>query len=209
MPSSTAPSITVYGTVTSPYVRRVRVALLELGQPFGFVDVVSGEGQARMRAVNPLWKIPAVEIDDTVIFDSRVIVNHLIERYGSDGTLRIVAPDDPHTHNTITAIDGVLDALINVLYLGRDSVTPADSSYLTKQGERSRAAMTWLDGRVDDVWLGPARQFGLAELALCTMMGWMRFRDAYPIEQHPNLMRCFEHHDARASLVSTHPSIAL
>ncbi len=198
-------AIRLYGTVTSPYVRRVRAAAAELGLECELVNVFTEDGQAQMRAVNPLWKVPTAEVDGEVIFDSRVIVERLIAQHGDPDTLAPLDPADVATRNVITAIDGALDALINVFYLGKDGSGAEQSSYVAKQIERARATMTWLDARVDDAWLNPARRFGLAELALTTTMGWMRFRGTYPIDDHPALMRCFVRHDQRPSLATTRP----
>lgn len=196
----------LYGSTTSPYVRRVRAVALELGLSFEWVDTSTEAGQAALRAKNPVWKVPTVELGEQVIFDSRVITEHLLRRHGP-GPLAPLAEDDPSTRNVMTAIDGAVDALINVLYLQRDGVGKGQSSYVVKQHERAAAALGWVDGQVDDVWLGRAKAFGLPELALVTALEWMRFRDMYAVERHPALVRCIEHHGARESLVATRPHV--
>lgn len=197
--------IKLFGTVTSPYVRRVRVVAQELGLECTLVDVFTEDGQTALREVSPIWKVPAAQVDGRLVFDSRVIVEHLLRTHGSEETLLPIAADDLDAANVVTVIDGALDALINVFYLRRDGVDPSGSKYLSKQLDRARSAMDWLETRVDDVWLGGARRFGVPELALCTTMGWMRFRDTYEIDQHPGLKRCFDHHRVRESLASTRP----
>jgi glutathione S-transferase len=198
-------TMTLYGTTTSPYVRRVRVVALELGLPFEWVDTLTDAGQAALRAKNPVWKVPAVELDgDGVIFDSRVITEHLVRRHGP-GPLAAVGEDDLSARNMITVIDGALDALINVLYLQRDGVTSEAASYMAKQRERAAAALGWVEARVDDVWLTRARAFGLPELALVSALEWMQFREMYAVERHPALVRCLAHHGVRDSLVTTRP----
>ena len=154
----------LFGTTTSPYVRRVRIVALELSVPFELVDVFTEEGQAAMRQVNPLWKVPTVEIDGQVIFDSRVIDEHLMRHHGP-GPLASLEPDDVGARNVCSVIDGALDALINTFYLARDGVTGEQAAYVAKQHERAAASMAWLEARVDDVWLTRARAFGLPEIA--------------------------------------------
>ncbi|MBL4688947.1 MAG: glutathione S-transferase family protein [Nannocystaceae bacterium] len=201
-------SFRLYGTVTSPYVRRVRVVALELGLDCDLIDVATEHGQAQLRAVNPLWKVPAAEIGGEVIFDSRVIVDRLITGHGSDDTIAMPEQGDTKVRNVLTAIDGVLDALINVFYLSKDGIDPQTSSYLRKHNDRARATMAWLDTTIDDGWFAANRRFGLAELALVTTVGWMRFRDRYPVEDHAALMRCFERHDDRPSMLATRPPVS-
>lgn len=199
-----AMAMTLYGTTTSPYVRRVRVVALELGLPVTWVDTMTEAGQAALRAVTPIWKIPVVELEGRAIFDSWVITAHLLRKHGP-GPLVAVDEDDLAARNVITVIDGALDSLINALYLQRDGITSERASYMTKQRERAAAALAWLDARVDDVWLTDARAFGLPELALVTALEWMRFRDMLALEPYPALVRCLEHHAVRESLVATRP----
>ncbi len=195
----------LYGTTTSPYVRRVHVVALELGVPFEWVDTATDAGQAALRAFNPLWKVPAVELDGRPLFDSRVIIEQLMREHGP-GPLAAIDAADVDARNMVTVIDGALDALINTLYLQRDGVTATQASYVAKQRERAAAALAWVEARVGaDGWLTRARAFGVAELGLVTALDWMRFRQMYPIEQHPVLMRCLEQHGGRESLVATRP----
>lgn len=194
----------LYGTVTSPYVRRVRIVAHELGLACELVDTFGDEGQAAMRALNPLWKVPTAELDGQPIFDSRVINHALLRRHGP-GPLAPVPAEDLATDNLMTAIDGALDALINAFYLGKDGVSPESASYVGKQQQRAAAAMQWIADRVDDGWLTPAKQFGLAEIALCTCAEWMQFRKTYPVEQHASIARLVERHGTRPSLVETRP----
>ena len=195
----------LYGSTTSPFVRRVRVVALELGLAFEWIDTFTDAGQAALRVLNPLWKVPTVELDEnTTLFDSRVITEHLLREHGP-GPLAVIDEGDLQVRNVITVIDGALDSLINALYLQRDGITSDKASYMAKQRERAAAALGWVETRLDDVWLTPARAFGLAELALVTALEWMRFRDMYPVDRHPGLVRALEHHGGRESLVATRP----
>lgn len=194
----------LFGTVTSPYVRRVRIVADELGLRYELVDVFTEAGQAAMRALNPTWKVPALELEGQVILDSRVITEHLLRIHGP-GPLTPHDPADRVTSNLRTTIDGALDALINSFYLARDGITREQASYLDKQHERAASAFGWLEDQVDEAWPGGGKGFGLAEIGLCTTIGWMRFRETYPIERHPKLLRLAEHHGTRGSVVATAP----
>jgi glutathione S-transferase len=56
-------TIELFGTVTSPYVRRVRIVAHELGVSVARTDTADAPGQAALRAFNPLWKVPAARLD--------------------------------------------------------------------------------------------------------------------------------------------------
>ncbi|HVI01184.1 MAG TPA: glutathione S-transferase family protein [Enhygromyxa sp.] len=194
----------IYGTQTSPYVRRVRIVAHELKLAHELIDTSTEDGLEALRKVTPIWKIPVAEIDGVPVFDSAVI-NEMLLRLHGPGPL---APHDPHDvilRNAITVIDGALDSLINGFYLGKDGVTAETAAYMQKQQDRAASAMRWLEGRASEGWLTPTKSFGLAEIALCTALGWMRFRDTYAIERHPALLRCFEQHSERKSLQATQP----
>lgn len=74
---------TLYGTLTSPYVRRVRALAEELGVGFELVDVFTDSGQARLRERNPIWKVPSADFDGQLVFDSHVILDHLLAKHGA------------------------------------------------------------------------------------------------------------------------------
>lgn len=195
----------LYGSITSPYVRRVRVVADELGLPFELIDSVPDAGQGELRKRNPIWKVPAAEIDGQLVLDSHVITELLLERYGR-GKLAPLPVDDIESRNAISVIDGALDALINAFYLGKEGVTPEQAPYLKKQRERAGSALSWLEHNVHEPFVTSKQQLGLPEIALGSALGWMRFRGVYDIEQHPRLMRCFEALEKRNSFAHTQPS---
>jgi glutathione S-transferase len=68
----------LFGSVTSPFVRKIRVVLAEKTTAHDFVieDVWSPQSQIAQR--NPLSKVPTLELDDgTVLYDSKVLSDAL------------------------------------------------------------------------------------------------------------------------------------
>jgi glutathione S-transferase len=197
-------SIKLYGTLTSPYVRRVRIVTKELGVDVEWVDTATDEGQEKLREFSPVWKVPAASIEGQSIFASGQINQQLLERYGP----KPLAPHelkDVEAQSIIDVIDGALDSLINAFYLSKDGVGREDAPYVEKQHQRAATAMKWLEQKVYGAWLSPTAKFGLPEIALITAMDWMRFRDTYPVEDHPGLLECVEKHRERASVKETAP----
>jgi glutathione S-transferase len=65
------------GTNTSPYVRKVRLVLLEKSIPHTYLVDPPREPGSHVARVNPLGRIPALILDDeTCIFDSPVIAEY-------------------------------------------------------------------------------------------------------------------------------------
>jgi glutathione S-transferase len=71
----------LYYSLNSPYARKARIIIHELGLKARVEDViVTLPADGRLRAVNPLGKIPALILDDgSAIYDSPVICEYLDE----------------------------------------------------------------------------------------------------------------------------------
>jgi len=198
-------ALTVYGTTTSPYVRRVRVVASELGVEVDLVNAFEADGQARMRAINPIWKVPTATIGELSMLDSATICEYLLGNHGP-APMEPFRGDNVHERNLLTVIDGALDALINGFYLARDGVTTETSAYARKQQERAHSAMTWLEQWATGPWLSQVQQLGLPEVAMVTTVDWMRFRNTYDVSKHPKLVELADHWAQRESFSSTFPT---
>lgn len=195
----------LYGTPTSPYVRRVHALALELGVAVELIDTRAPEGQAGLKQHTPIWKVPIAISEGTTVFDSHGIIDFLIERHGF-GPLR-ESKDPVEERNLIHVIDGALDAGIRCLYAARDGIAP-DSPFVTRERERMASCLAWLEEAVNGAYCTHDERFGLAELALVTTLDWMRFRKTYDIDAQPKLAAFGWAHKERASLVATAPSEA-
>lgn len=62
-----------------PYVQRAAIALAEKGVPFERRDVDLANKPEWFEAISPLGKVPLLQVDDEVLFESAVIVEYLEE----------------------------------------------------------------------------------------------------------------------------------
>lgn len=165
----------LYGTTTSPFVRRVRIVAAEVGEPIERIDTATDDGQAALREITPIRKVPVAIVDGRTLFDSRVIVDWLVTRYGWGD---LDPPRDSwRDQNLLNAVDAALDAVIQLFYLRRDGVAIDGTPYAKRQTERADAVFAWLATR-----LVPERR-GLPELAAVCALDWMDFRATYPTER--------------------------
>ncbi len=68
----------LYGFMDSPFVRRVAITLTHYDLPYERRSLSVYRDAEALRAVNPLGKVPALQLDDDeMIFDSQMIVDHL------------------------------------------------------------------------------------------------------------------------------------
>ncbi|TAJ90297.1 MAG: glutathione S-transferase family protein [Reyranella sp.] len=65
-----------------PYVQRAAIALAEKGIPFERRDVDLADKPGWFKAISPLGKVPLLQVDGEVLFESAVIVEYLDETRG-------------------------------------------------------------------------------------------------------------------------------
>jgi glutathione S-transferase len=168
----------LYGTTTSPFVRRVRVVAAELGVEVTLVDTAPAEGQAALRAASPIWKVPVAEVDGRRLWDSRAIADWLLTTRGWG---RLAPPRDPWAaRGQLDAVDAALESAIGVFYLRRDGLDVSTLAFAARQRDRIASIFAWLGDELDAGRFGGAP--GLPELSLLCTLDWMTFRDAYPAE---------------------------
>ena len=200
-----APQMKLYGTRTSPFVRRVRVVAEMVGAPIELIDTSTDAGQTILRTINPIWKIPVLDDgEDHALFDSAVINDYLIRRFGNRNIRTDSGVGRWRERNLITAIDGALDASINRFYLLRDGASP-DVAYVQKQQSRTESAMDWIEKQLEGGWFTDVPRIGLVEIALMTAIDWMTFRKTYPVERHAELTAFREMHASFQPFARTRP----
>lgn len=183
----------LYGTTTSPYVRRVSIVAAEVGEPIEWVDTATAAGQAELCAASPIRKVPIAIVDGRTLFDSQVISDWLITTRGHGG---IAPPRDPwRERNQINAVDASIEAVIELFYLRRDGVAIDGTPFAQRQYDRADAIMAWLGAELT------ADQLGLAQISVICALEWMEFRKTYPTERAAALA------PIRAAWAD-HPSIA-
>ena len=70
-------SIVIHGVNASPFVRKVRVALLEKGIDYELIPVVPFGQTDEFKAISPLGKIPVLQDGDFILPDSSCIISYL------------------------------------------------------------------------------------------------------------------------------------
>ena len=187
----------LYGTTTSPFTRRVAIVAAEVGESVERIDTASEAGQAALREISPIRKVPVAIIDGRTLFDSRVIVDWLTTTRGWGG---IAPPRDRwREQNLLNAVDATLDSIIQVFYLRRDGIAIDGTPYATRQLDRTDAIFQWLGGE-----LSP-HHFGLAELSAICALDWMDFRKTYPTERAAALAPLRAAFRERPSVAATRP----
>ncbi len=187
----------IYGTTTSPFVRRVMVVATELKEPIELVNTATDAGTKELEKVSPIRLVPVAVVDGETLFDSRSIHTWLLANRGTWGTW------DSRENNLVNAIDAALHSILDLFYLRRDGVVIEGNAYEKRQLDRADAIFEWLGTQVSKGSFTGG--FGLPELSLICALDWMEFRKAYPIENAAGVESVRTRWRDRPSLVSTRP----
>lgn len=168
----------LYGSQTSPFVRRLRLLLPANAYSFQKVDIFNPTEREKLLKISPLLKIPILEIDGEVIWDSRVIFNELCKR-GFHPALSL------HQENLLTAMSDLSDSLVQVLLASRSKVEfPQGSPLDVSHRERIKNTLNYLNQRV---FAGDFDQWNFLTMCLYTLIDWIEFRQLVPLESYPQL----------------------
>lgn len=200
------------GSLTSPYVRKVRTVLAEKKLDYQFVleDVW---GNDNILAANPLGKVPCLVLEGgEAVFDSRVIVEY-VDTLSPVGRLIPASGRERVEVRTWEALaDGMLDAL--VLARLEDTWPPREGArspaWVQRQMSRVHACLAAMaKGLGDKPWCC-GTHFSLADIATGCALGYLDFRFGHIDWRgpHPNLARLYDKVAARPSFSDCAPPAA-
>jgi glutathione S-transferase len=204
------------GSVTSPFVRKVRVVLAEKKLDYQFITDDPWAADALVPASNPLGKVPCLVLDGgEAVFDSRVIVEYL-DTLSPVGKL-IPASGRPRLEVKIweALADGLLDAGIlarnEVSWPGR-AQSERSQAWIDRQMEKVNGTLAAMSrGLADKTWCLAGPQLTLADIAAGCALGWLtfRFHDLDWRGRYANLAYLLDHRlMKRASFANTAPPAA-
>jgi glutathione S-transferase len=200
------------GSLTSPYVRKVRVVMAEKKLDYQLVleDVWASDA---LLAVNPLGKVPCLVLDGgEAVFDSRVITEY-VDTLSPVGKLIPPSGRERVEVRTWEALaDGLCDAALQI----RMETTwgPREGArcqpWIDRQLSRIDSAIQAMGrGLGDKPWCN-GNHFTLADVAVGVALGYLDFRFGH-IDwraDHANLTRLVEKLATRPSFIDTVPPTA-
>jgi glutathione S-transferase len=195
-------------SLTSPYARKVRIALAEKKIECEFVEENVWSPDTQVTMLNPLGKVPVLVLDDgTPLYDSRVIVEHL-DAVSPVGRL---IPDRPRDRVGVrrweALADGVLDAAILARLERQRPLPKQDPEWITRQLSKVlRGIKASSDDLGERSWC-TGEAFNLADIAVGCMLLWLEFRmpEIAWREDYSNLAKLLEKLEKRQSFKDTVP----
>lgn len=172
----------LYGSTTSPYVRRLRILLAETEYEFESVNVFGADREA-LKKVNPTLKIPMfkdAKLKGTDMFyDSGLVYRYLVEQYGF-GALTYAE------QNMLAVIDACSDSLVNMMIMRRSDIdTSQDKLYYNIQRERQQVSFDVLE---QEVAKGTFSNWNYLSISLLVLVEWAQFRALFDFANYPNLL---------------------
>lgn len=196
----------LYGSLTSPYVRKIRVMLKEKAIPCDFIVEGPADPGGHVPALNPLGKVPVLVRDNNeVLFDSPLIADYL-DSLNGEPLIPRGGEERWQVLRWHALGQGVLDAVVARLMEVRRPPEKQSAEIVTRQESKIIAALKYADSAKK----GPAylvgERFSLADLALGVALEYIDFRFPHDWRsQHPRLAHWLAGISTRGSFAETVP----
>ena len=195
----------LYGSLTSPYVRKVRIVLKEKNLAHELVVEGPADAAGNVARLNPLRAIPLLERDDgEVFFDSPMIceyidsLNDKPRLYPASGEARWLAL------RWQALGQGMLEATVARMLEGRKPAEQQAASVIAKHEARIAAALAFAAARVPLSGFISGNTLGIADIALGTALSYLDLRYVHDWRgQYPKLASWFMPIGQRPSFVET------
>lgn len=197
------------GSLASPYVRKVRIAMAEKKLDYELVLENVWAPETRIQQSNPLGKVPCLVMEDGgAMFDSRVIVEYL-DTLSPVG--KLIPPNGRERAEVKcweALADGVLDAGV-LVRIERTQRPPTQQSpeWIKRQLDKVDAGLKAMSAGLKDTAFCSGNHYTLADVAVGCTLGWLSFR--FPEidwrDSYPNLAKLFDKLSERPSFKDTMP----
>jgi len=197
------------GSLGSPYVRKVRIAMAEKKLDYEFVLENVWAPETVIQQSNPLGKVPCLVMEDGgAMFDSRVIVEYLDTLSPVGKLIPANGRERAEVKCWEALADGVVDAAV-LIRLERTQRPSAQQSpeWIARQMGKVDAGLKAMSVGLKETPFCSGTHYTLADVAVGCALGWLSFR--FPEidwrETYPNLAKLFDKLSERQSFKDTLP----
>lgn len=195
----------LYGSLTSPYVRKCRVLIKEKALACEFIQADAGGAGSPVPALNPLGKVPVLaRNDDSPLFDSPVILEYL-DSLKPAALLATSGEERWQMLRWQALADGILDATVTRLLEMRRPPEQQSARDIQRQEEKVSRALAFAEQHAGGAYL-MQNKFTAADLCLGVALEYVDFRYAHDWRaKHPMLARWLAGISSRPSFTETVP----
>ncbi len=182
----------LFGSYTSPFVRHIRIVLIQTGSECEFIETDYEQSAAQ----SPACRVPFLREGERMLTDSSSILRYLRERAGQ--------PFFPSLDefDRFLLVDTALDACVNLFLFERDGIGPEQVPYLKRQQLRIRQCLQALNE-------GVIRQAPVAggdfAIRLGCFLSWALFRRRFELDEYPGLAEFQQMFESDTEVAKTHP----
>jgi glutathione S-transferase len=199
------------GSLTSPYVCKVRIVLAEKKLDYSFVTEDVWSADTRISDSNPLGKVPCLIMEGhEAVFDSRVIVEYL-DALSPVGKLIPTGGRERAAVKTWEALaDGVMDAAIlarmETIWPGRTD-GQRSQAWIDRQMGKIATSLQAMSAGLGDKPFCSGVHMSLSDIAVGCALGYLDFRYSQIDWRaaHPNLHKLYDKLSQRQSFIDCMP----
>ncbi|MBL8460363.1 MAG: glutathione S-transferase [Zoogloea sp.] len=166
-------------SLTSPYARKIRIALAEKGLPFTLEVDIPWLPDTSVPSYNPLGKVPALVSDDgEVWYDSPVIALYL-ETLGGVPLMPAERVACLPVRQTEALADGISDAAVAVFLESRRPPEQQDAASIERQLTKIHRGLAALEERLVQRKGFGGSTINIGDIAVGCTLGYLDFRFAH------------------------------
>ena len=200
------------GSLTSPYVRKVRIVFLEKKVDVDHILENVWSPDTKIGQTNPLGKVPCLVLDDGgVIYDSRVIAEYA----DSLSPVSKLIPSETRDRATVKTWEALSDGIMDAGILARleRTLRPPEqqsNTWVDRQMGKVGMALRQMSEQLGENAWCHGNQMTLADIAVGCAVAYLLFRfPEVPWQtQYPNLDRLYQKLIQRPSFIDTAPPTA-
>ncbi len=196
------------GSLTSPYVRKVRIVLAEKKIDYDFEVDSPWTPETQVPNINPLGKIPVLLLDDdTPLFDSRVIVEYIDSVTPNNKLFPSPNRERTEVKRWEALADGICDAAASAFLESKRPKKEQSADWIARQRDKIVRGLEFMAEELGEKPFCMGTHVSLADIAVGTALGYLvlRFADINWQESHPNLAKLYAKLMLRPSFADTIP----
>jgi glutathione S-transferase len=200
------------GSLSSPYVRKVRIVMAEKKLDFHFVAEDVWSATTTIQDANPLGKVPCLVMEGgEALFDSRVIVEYIDTLSPVGKLIPSMGRERAEVKTWEALADGVLDAAITArlesTWPGR-TAEQRSAAWIERHMGKISAALKSMSHGLGEKPYCAGIHFSLADIAVGCVLGYLDFR--FPAiswrADYANLAKLDDKLATRQSFIDTKPA---
>lgn len=196
------------GSLTSPYVRKVRIVLAEKKIDYDFELDSPWAADNKIGNHNPLGKVPVLLLDDeSSLYDSRVIVEYLDAMTPNNRLIPASGRERITVRRWEALADGICDAAASGFLEAKRPDGQRSDEWIARQRDKIQAGVDVMAKDLAEQTWCHGNGLTLADIAVGVALGYLKFRyaDINWQGRHVQLARLYDKLMQRSAFAETVP----